>query len=125
MNNSISKVLIIIVVFLLLSGMLLADKDKAIILEEKISYHIKNIDNAKLKVYKKIKILNKNGEGYSTIVIGENNYVKLKKVKGEVTDSNGKRLKKFDEDDFKKTNLSNINILMPEAWNKYFEYKHP
>ncbi|MCK5075196.1 MAG: DUF3857 domain-containing protein, partial [Calditrichia bacterium] len=110
-------------ILILFSGKLFAGKKDAIVLKEIISYHVTDIDKIAYKVYRKIQINNKDGEGYSQIVIHENDYKKLKKVKGEITDKNGKRLKKIKKNDFQFSNLESWYMVRADAWKKFYIYK--
>lgn len=60
----------------------------AIVLEDHITYKISKSGKAKMTVRGRVKVLNAGGKKYGSVLIWESKFIKLKKFKGRVYDSN-------------------------------------
>jgi hypothetical protein len=99
-------------------------KCNAIILKDNYELVVEDGLTGKFKVEQAIKIYNEKGKSQGHFVLHENKYIKIKDVKGRIADQTGKALKKLDDNDITKANVSPGDILYDDSKYQRIELEY-
>ncbi len=97
------------------------DNANAIIVQSNEEFDIKNSDNARYRVSKKITILNEKGDEHAKIGVSYDKFRSIKKLEGVVTDIFGSKIKKIKKDDIVDTATNSGGTLYSDSRLRYVD----
>jgi hypothetical protein len=86
---------------------------------------IKNYRAGKVRTTRILDILTQSGKEHSHIVLSENRYIRLKKLKARILDMQGKELKDIEDKDIQKLNVSPGFLLYDDAKYHVLDLRYP
>lgn len=101
-----------------------SEKVNVVILKNDYEMTVKDGFSGKFKVDRAIKIYNENGKSYGNFTLYENKYIKIKNISGKIVDKSGKTLKKLDDDNIIKANVSPGFILYDDSKLQRIEWEY-
>lgn len=101
----------------------LPEKMDALVVLDENEFRVNGINSAKFLKHRVVQIFNEKGKKYGNVAIYENKYIKVKNIKGSMSDENGKVIKKIKKEDINTSTVSGGFILYSE--NKYFWFNFP
>jgi len=92
----------------------------ALVISDENEFEITAINKAKFKKHRVIRIFNEKGKEHSKVIILQNKFVKVDKIKAKMFDKEGKEIKKLKKNDINTSTVSS-GALYEE--NKYFWFE--